>query len=129
MKTVTVIINAMAAFAAFVGALYWYKASRTNLPRIDKSTGKPLGPISLLAVGEEIVVAAQFNRVDLNDATEGQRAGWREAEPALRAAVKDPTATITWHLGMNSLNQPCTVVSTVQGISPSDVADQRQGRK
>lgn len=65
--------------------------------------------------------------VDLSNATADQRAGWREAEPALRAAVKDPAAVVTWHLGENSLNQPWIVVSAVQDCNQSDVAGQRQG--
>lgn len=61
-KFVIAFINVLAALAAFVGALYWYKASQTKLPKVDKTTGKPVGPVGLLEVGAEIVVAARFNR-------------------------------------------------------------------
>lgn len=63
MKIVLAVINVLAALAALLGALYWYKASQTKLPKVDKTTGKPAGPVGLLEVGAEIVVAAELNRI------------------------------------------------------------------
>ncbi|RQR21637.1 hypothetical protein DIE23_37905 [Burkholderia sp. Bp9143] len=63
MKIVLAVINVLAALAALLGALYWYKASQTKLPKIDKTTGKPVGPVGLLEVGAEIVTAAELNRI------------------------------------------------------------------
>lgn len=77
MKIVLAVINVLAAVAALLGAVYWYKASQSKLPKIDKTTGKPTGPVSLLEVGAEIVVAAELNRI---------AASWSGVAAALGAA-------------------------------------------
>ncbi|MDM0078933.1 hypothetical protein QTH90_31325 [Variovorax sp. J2P1-59] len=63
MKNITLAINLFAAVAASIAAWYWFKASQTNLPEIDKSTGRPTRPIGALQLNSEIVDAARRNRI------------------------------------------------------------------
>jgi len=55
-------VNVLGAITAFVAAWYWFKASRTSLPEIDASSGKPKAPVSMLAMAKEMGDAARLNR-------------------------------------------------------------------
>lgn len=63
MKTVLLFLNVFAALAAFIAALYWFKASQTKLPGIDKASGKPTGQVSMLALTSDFIDAARRNRI------------------------------------------------------------------
>lgn len=62
LKSAIVGVNILGALTALVAAWYWFKASRTNLPEIDSSTGRPTAPVSMLGMAKDIVDAARLNR-------------------------------------------------------------------
>lgn len=63
MENFLVLLNVVAASAGLIAAVYWFKASRTNLPPFDKSTGVPTGQVSMGSIGRDIVAAVTLNRI------------------------------------------------------------------
>lgn len=65
MKTADVLIliaNTLSASSALIGAYYWLKSTATNLPEIDKSTRRPLGPVGLCELNATLVESARANK-------------------------------------------------------------------
>ena len=65
MKTTEVLLliaNALSAGSALIGAYYWLKSTATNLPEIDKSTRRPLGPVGLCELNATLVESARANK-------------------------------------------------------------------
>ncbi|VTU32064.1 hypothetical protein [Variovorax sp. RA8] len=63
MKTVLLIFNLAGAAFALISAWYWYKSARTSLPEIDAATGKPKGPLDMLAIGRTLAEGAAANKI------------------------------------------------------------------
>lgn len=63
MKAAILITNFVAVLAALIASVFWFRASQTKLPGIDRTTGKPTGPISMLTINTELVEAARKNRI------------------------------------------------------------------
>ncbi|WP_162878118.1 hypothetical protein [Trinickia diaoshuihuensis] len=63
MKNAIAAINVLGAVAALIAAWWWFRASRTNLPKIDMVTLKPAAPVGMLEMANDMVVAARLNRI------------------------------------------------------------------
>lgn len=70
LKEVLIYVNFVGAFFGLIGAWYWFKSAKTNLPAIDPTTGRPKGPVDMLSLNRTLVEGASANKV---------AAGWTAA--------------------------------------------------
>jgi hypothetical protein len=55
------LINFGVASFALLGAIYWLKASRIDLPQFDPVTKQPSTPVSMASINAAIVEGARLN--------------------------------------------------------------------
>lgn len=62
MKTIALILNLVGGVLALASAWYWWVSTRSPLPAVDPSTGKPLGPVGMFEINRTLYEGAVANR-------------------------------------------------------------------
>lgn len=63
MKIAIVFLSVLTAIAGFTASMYWFAASKTDLPPYDEETGRPVGTVTMGALNKELVTASRLNRI------------------------------------------------------------------